>query len=367
MGLSTEYLAQGQDAHAAEFMCAICCNLVDAPLLTQCQHVFCTSCLQDWFDRISKCPTCSTPLDPRHGAGELKLASPFAWRVLGRLQMKCPLLGPHGAPCGWRGEYSELTSHMTSSDSHQAPAPAAANGDVPMPDSQQTKDSALAQAEALKQAGNGKFEQRIYADAIALYTKAIGLAPDVATYYLNRAAAHLQNGAHADCVADCQASLARDGTNPKAHKRLAKALIEQGEFDKAVNTLRSASGAAPAAAGALKADLDAAVELQQWMREGQVVMPLPPSLPSLPSLPPFPPLPPSLLSLLGAYSAPCAHAPASARAACRPRSRRATAGWRAPSLATRCRRPTRPRRGCGSCAPSWGSGCATARSARRAR
>ena len=272
MGLSTEYLAQGQDAHAAEFMCAICCNLVDAPLLTQCQHVFCTSCLQDWFDRISKCPTCSTPLDPRHGAGELKLASPFAWRVLGRLQMKCPLLGPHGAPCGWRGEYSELTSHMTSSESHQAPAPAAANGDVPMPDSQQTKDSALAQAEALKQAGNGKFEQRIYADAIALYTKAIGLAPDVATYYLNRAAAHLQNGAHADCVADCQASLARDGTNPKAHKRLAKALIEQGEFDKAVNTLRSASGAEPAAAGALKADLDAAVELQQWMREGQAAV-----------------------------------------------------------------------------------------------
>ena len=76
---------------------------------------------QDWFDRASKCPTCAKALDPRHGAGELRLASPLAWRVLGRLRMKCPLLGPLGAPCGWRGEYSELTTHMTAADSHQVP------------------------------------------------------------------------------------------------------------------------------------------------------------------------------------------------------------------------------------------------------
>ena len=152
-----------------------------------CNHVFCTACLQDWIDRMAKCPTCSTVLDPRHGAGELRLASPLAFRVLGRLRMKCPLLGPNGAPCGWRGEYSELTAHMTSRETHQAPA----DRGGAFQDPEQAQAKILAGAEALKAAGNQKFEQRIYPDAIALYTKAIDAAPDVATYYLNRAAAGL--------------------------------------------------------------------------------------------------------------------------------------------------------------------------------
>ena len=42
MGYSTEYVDTGQENHLAEFTCAICCNLVDAPLLTTCHHVFCT-------------------------------------------------------------------------------------------------------------------------------------------------------------------------------------------------------------------------------------------------------------------------------------------------------------------------------------
>ena len=39
-------------------------------------HVFCQHCLEDWFEAKPSCPTCSQELDPRHGAGELKLASP---------------------------------------------------------------------------------------------------------------------------------------------------------------------------------------------------------------------------------------------------------------------------------------------------
>ena len=177
MGYACEYVDSGQVNHLAEFTCAICCNLVDAPLVTTCHHVFCTACLQDWFDQSKKearsaarCPTCSEALDPRHGAGELRLASPLAWRVLGRLRMKCPLLGPLGAPCGWRGEYSELTAHMTAAGSHQAVGLASESADTPG-----NKERRLAAAEALKAAGNQKFEQRIYPDAIALYSKAIGV------------------------------------------------------------------------------------------------------------------------------------------------------------------------------------------------
>ena len=59
MGYALELIEPNQEAHSAEFTCAVCCNLVDAPLLTRCHHVFCLSCLQDWFNTKPSCPTCS--------------------------------------------------------------------------------------------------------------------------------------------------------------------------------------------------------------------------------------------------------------------------------------------------------------------
>jgi len=272
MGYSCEYVDSGQVNHLAEYTCAICCNLVDAPLLTTCHHVFCTACLQDWFDQskkearsAAKCPTCSQALDPRNGAGELRLASPLAWRVLGRLRMKCPLLGPLGTPCGWRGEYSELTTHMTSAGSHQAAGLTSESADTPG-----NKERRLAAAEALKAAGNQKFEQRIYPDAIALYTKAIDLAPDVPTFLLNRAAAYISAGRYAECIQDCSAALSLDPANHKAHKRLAKALGEQGDFDRAVAQLRLGEKAGCGAQ--LQPELEALLELQGWMHEGTAAL-----------------------------------------------------------------------------------------------
>ena len=46
MGYACDHVDSGQDSHLAEYTCAICCSLVDAPLLTTCHHVFCTGCLQ---------------------------------------------------------------------------------------------------------------------------------------------------------------------------------------------------------------------------------------------------------------------------------------------------------------------------------
>ena len=175
MGFSDTQIVDGQEQHAAEFTCTVCLNLVDAPLLTTCAHVFCTACLQDWFDTKPSCPTCSVELDPRHGAGRLQIASPLAWRVLGRLRMRCTVTG-----CGWVGEYSELTAHMTSDSAHQAtaaspkPRTSASSGGDATPTGGGggggggggiTSDAAT--AEALKDAGNAKFSQRIYPEARA--------------------------------------------------------------------------------------------------------------------------------------------------------------------------------------------------------
>ena len=172
MGFSDTQIVDGQEQHAAEFTCTVCLNLVDAPLLTTCAHVFCTACLQDWFDTKPSCPTCSVELDPRHGAGRLQIASPLAWRVLGRLRMRCTVTG-----CGWVGEYSELTAHMTSDSAHQAtaaspkPRTSVSSGGDATPTGGGgggggiTSDAAT--AEALKDAGNAKFSQRIYPEARA--------------------------------------------------------------------------------------------------------------------------------------------------------------------------------------------------------
>ena len=78
MGFSTDLILPGQEGHYSEFTCSICFNLVEGPLLTTCQHIFCTACLQDWFETKPSCPSCTQELDPRHGAGELHLASPLA-------------------------------------------------------------------------------------------------------------------------------------------------------------------------------------------------------------------------------------------------------------------------------------------------
>lgn len=228
MGYALEHVQPGQENHAAEFTCAICCALVEAPLLTTCHHLFCMACLQDWVNTKPSCPTCSRELDPRHGAGDLRLASPLAWRVLGRLRVRCPLVG-----CNWLGEYSELTGHLTSSSTHQGgddfrAAQAAAGESAPS-----VEENLIQQAEALKTAANAKHEARLYKDALTLYSKAIKIAPaghpNVAKYYLNRAATHFMCGAYDDCASDCASALRLDPRLTKAHKRLAKALCEMGE------------------------------------------------------------------------------------------------------------------------------------------
>ena len=282
MGFSTDLILPGQEGHYSEFTCAVCFQLVDAPLLTVCQHIFCTSCLQDWFENKPSCPTCTQELDPRHGAGELKLASPLANRVLGRLRVKCSLPG-----CPWVGEYSEVSTHLTSSTSHQAiPAASASASQLPQAQSPTRQQQQPAQqqqaapqqqqrasAEALKAAGNSKFEQRIYVDAIILYTKAINLASDVPTYYNNRAACYFCTARYSDCVADCQTAIRLDASLGKAYKRLGKAYCEMGEFERAKTWCEE--GVARAGADSIelvRTELREISQLVAWQSEGLAAM-----------------------------------------------------------------------------------------------
>ena len=219
----------------SEFTCKICCNLVEYghAVHTSCSHVFCEKCLADWVARSSdpdilaeaalngeqargpRCPTCNAGL-----AGEGKVAplqtQPLAWRLLGRVQVRCPL--HDSTSCGWRGDLSEVSAHLTNSESH-------------LKGQDYAPSNAQENAEALKNQGNAKFTAHAYREAIQLYSKAISAAPGVASYYGNRAAAWLMVGAAKECATDCRRAIQLDSGYVKGYVRLAKALIELSDVD----------------------------------------------------------------------------------------------------------------------------------------
>jgi hypothetical protein len=261
----------------------------DPPAYTKCSHVFCTPCIQQWMRRNSeegggcRCPTCNANL-PAAALGTLKGACPLGYRVLSKVRCACPL---REQGCTWTGDFSEVSAHLTNSDSHvrgatggitgaDVPAAAAAaaasesdagtgqrlpplkrnisattegGGGEPMETSPRSSPSSSpgaasrgggtgagstrATAEALKEQGNTLFEQRQYSDAVKLYSKAIALQPGIATYYTNRAAAWMRCGAYTEAVGDCGAAIRIDPSFVKAYVRQSKALVEQGKFAEA--------------------------------------------------------------------------------------------------------------------------------------
>ena len=197
--------------------------------------VFCPSCLTQWLEKRHSCPTCQTALDPPTDVADLKAAVPLAWRLLGRLRVKCPLHAPPVA-CGWAGEYSELSGHLMASDAHRVGQQTGERVPQPPLAPMDALAKARAEAEAMKEAGNEKLHGRQYQEAVKLFSKAISLAP-CAIYYANRAAAWLAVGAPREAAADCRAALGLDPHYVKAHVRLTKALCELGQADEAVQHL----------------------------------------------------------------------------------------------------------------------------------
>ena len=252
------------DALVEEFQCKICTELVEYTQCahTRCGHVFCQSCLSNWMSRAgtdaeahaeaamngtnpligTRCPTCNAGIE-RNTVHDLKLASPLAWRLLGRVQVRCPTHA--STKCAWRGDLSEVSSHLTDSRSHGTRAAvmddegAEKGAKLPRTASMEADAATTGarNAEALKEQGNAKFQAGAFKEAIQLYSKAVSVAEQslgathvcVAAYYGNRAAAWLHVGALKECVEDCRRALAVDPAHKKAHLRLVKALRESSD------------------------------------------------------------------------------------------------------------------------------------------
>lgn len=76
-------------------------------------------------------------------------------------------------------------------------------------------------AEGLKEMGNEEYKNGRYAEAVALYEKAIAKDPTRASYRSNKAAALLGLGQLLEAVGDCRAAVRIDSSYCRAHHRLA--------------------------------------------------------------------------------------------------------------------------------------------------
>uniref|UniRef100_A0A5B7B3V0 Amidase domain-containing protein n=1 Tax=Davidia involucrata TaxID=16924 RepID=A0A5B7B3V0_DAVIN len=95
-------------------------------------------------------------------------------------------------------------------------------------------------AEIAKEKGNQAFKDKQWQKAISLYTEAIKLSGNNATYYSNRAAAYLEMGSFIQAEADCTKAINLDKKNVKAYLRRGTAREMLGYYKEAIEDFRYA-------------------------------------------------------------------------------------------------------------------------------
>ncbi|KAG5398401.1 hypothetical protein IGI04_020215 [Brassica rapa subsp. trilocularis] len=95
-------------------------------------------------------------------------------------------------------------------------------------------------AEIAKEKGNQAFKEKQWQKAIGLYSEAIKLSENNATYYSNRAAAYLEIGSFLLAEEDCTKAITLDKKNVKAYLRRGTAREMLGEYKEAMDDFRHA-------------------------------------------------------------------------------------------------------------------------------
>lgn len=71
----------------AEFVCTVCMMVVEKPLVSPCDHIFCTKCILKWITLHNNCPVDRRSLQ----ANSLKTAPRFYRNLWSKLKVKCQL------------------------------------------------------------------------------------------------------------------------------------------------------------------------------------------------------------------------------------------------------------------------------------
>lgn len=104
MGIDLELFVHPERI-SSQLICPICTQVLDNPVQTTTEHLFCEDELLEWMSRSSLCPITKTELDP------LSIRKPgrIILNMLGELEMYCKNR-PHG--CTWTGSREHLGKHL---------------------------------------------------------------------------------------------------------------------------------------------------------------------------------------------------------------------------------------------------------------
>lgn len=109
----------------------------------------------------------------------------------------------------------------------------------------QVSEEQQKQAEEVKNEANRLFGENKFPEALALYSRAIELNPNVAVYYSNRAFAYTKMEQYGAAIEDASKAIQVDPTYAKAYYRRGSAFMLLGKHKEALNDFRHVAKAHP--------------------------------------------------------------------------------------------------------------------------
>lgn len=108
-----------------------------------------------------------------------------------------------------------------------------------------SEDERKAKAEEFKEQANEYFKNQHFNEAIEFYNNAIGLNPNVATYYANRSFAYLKTECFGSALVDATKSIQLDSKYVKGYYRRAVSYMSLGKFKLALKDYETVTKARP--------------------------------------------------------------------------------------------------------------------------
>uniref|UniRef100_A0A1D1XG15 Inactive TPR repeat-containing thioredoxin TTL3 n=1 Tax=Anthurium amnicola TaxID=1678845 RepID=A0A1D1XG15_9ARAE len=194
-------------------------------------------------------------------------SSPPARNVLDYLPKTAKEMNAHAKPGNAHGGTNGVAGNLMNGDSRAielAPAPVMCRA-----------LSRRLDPDELKDMGNEEYKKGRFAEALALYDRAILMNPEAASYWSNKAAALTGLGRLLEAVSMCREAVRIEPGYCRAHHRLGKLYFRLGEAEKALHHYRAAgsetSSVDSAKARTLQGHLTKRIEARK-LRDWQTVL-----------------------------------------------------------------------------------------------
>ena len=90
-------------AISRHLLCSICHGVLERPVQTACEHLFCEDCLLAWLCRKATCPVCTAVTEPE----AVKRAPRAIVGLIDDLEVRCD-----HCECDWTGPLDKLNAHL---------------------------------------------------------------------------------------------------------------------------------------------------------------------------------------------------------------------------------------------------------------